>query len=60
MFEMEVLYGEIRIDNDLFKKKVLKWLDNNEEYLKQAYKQVSILQNCKNERKIAYKIKHTR
>lgn len=39
MFELNVLYGEIRLDN-IFGKKVKKWLDNNPEYLKQVYKQV--------------------
>jgi hypothetical protein len=43
MFELEVVYGEIRIDNDSFRKKVLKWLDNNNEYLNQAYKQVGLM-----------------
>ncbi len=37
---MEVSYAEIRIDNEQFKEKVKKWLDNNDEYLAQAYKQV--------------------
>lgn len=40
MFEIEINDAEIRIDNDVFKNKVKKWLDNNDEYLKQAYKQV--------------------
>lgn len=39
MFEIETLYGEIKI-NDNFLGKVKKWLDNNEDYIKQAYKQV--------------------
>jgi two-component SAPR family response regulator len=39
MFELQTVYGEIRLD-DLFKEKVSKWLDGNPEYLKQIYKQV--------------------
>jgi hypothetical protein len=39
MFEIETLYGEIKI-NDNFLGKVKKWLDNNDDYIKQAYKQV--------------------
>lgn len=39
MFELDVSYGEIKIDKK-FVIKVKKWLDNNPEYLKQAYKQV--------------------
>jgi hypothetical protein len=39
MFELQILFGEIRLE-DAFREKVKKWLDNNPEYLKQAYKQV--------------------
>lgn len=39
MFELQILYGEIKLE-DAFREKVKKWLDNNPEYLKQAYKQV--------------------
>lgn len=39
MFDLEVTYGEIAYES-AFKKKLLKWLDNNEEYLKLANKQV--------------------
>lgn len=40
MFDLEITYGEIKFD-DHFKSKLLKWLDNNEEYLKQVNKQVN-------------------
>ena len=41
MFELEVQYGEIRIESEAFRNKVKKWLDNKQEYLDQAYKQVN-------------------
>lgn len=40
MFDLRVTYGEIKL-GDEFKPKVLKWLDNNPDYLNQAYKQVN-------------------
>ncbi len=40
MFELKVEFGEIRL-SELFEKKVKTWLDNNSEYMKQAYNQVN-------------------
>lgn len=40
MFEFDISYGEIKIEDPKFVEKVQKWLDNNPDYLKQAYKQV--------------------
>ena len=39
MFELDKMYSEVRLNSD-FELKVLKWLDNNEAYLKQAHNQV--------------------
>ena len=39
MFELEKTYSEVRLGKD-FEQKVLKWLDNNQEYLEQAHRQV--------------------
>lgn len=39
MFELEKTYSEVRLVKD-FEQKVLKWLDNNQEYLEQAHRQV--------------------
>ena len=38
MFELDSSYSELKL-SDKFSKRVLGWLNNNEEYLKQAYKQ---------------------
>jgi len=51
MFEIETLYGEIKI-NDNFLGKVKKWLDNNEDYIKQAYKQVILFKTFRNLNKL--------
>lgn len=50
MFEMEKTYSEVRLNPD-FEQKVLKWLDNNEAYLKQAHRQVVYSQLYSNELK---------
>lgn len=42
LFELDISYGEIRIDQK-FLEKVKVWLNNNPDYVKQAYKQVNIL-----------------
>lgn len=39
IFELDISYAEIRLDNK-FLEKVKVWLNNNPEYVKQAYKQV--------------------
>ena len=41
MFELEKTYSDVSL-NEKFAKKVLGWLDNNQEYLKQAYHQVNM------------------
>lgn len=40
MFEIESSFSELKLSKE-FSKRVLGWLDNNEDYLKQAYKQVN-------------------
>ncbi len=40
MFDLEQTYSEVKLDEQ-FSKRVLEWLDNNPEYLKQAYNQVN-------------------
>jgi hypothetical protein len=44
MFELEKTYSEVRLNSD-FEQKVLKWLDNNEAFLKQAHHQVKNFKN---------------
>lgn len=40
MFELKKSFSEIKL-SEKFSKRVLDWLGNNENYLKQAYKQVN-------------------